>query len=158
MLSLLGVLIGGSIVFFNNILLEMFRDKRKARNIAYSFHGEISALLKIVERRRYVEIIERQIHEKPAGFIIIPVNRTYFNVYMSNISNIGLLESKLTSDISQFYTNANSILEDFESLRSPDFQLLEVDEVEFQKNLLELLKETIELGKKIISDISSTYK
>lgn len=159
LLPLFGVLIGGSIAFFSNIFIEIFRDRRKVKNIAHAFRGEISALLKIVERRKYIELIEEEIENNSMGFVNIPVNRTYFNVYMSNSSNIGLLKPTLTSDISQFYTNANSILEDFESIRNQDFQFPEEGhKIEFEKNLLKLLKETVSLGAKIISDISKTYK
>jgi hypothetical protein len=104
----IGVVIGGVSTFFNNFYLERKRIIAERRNLAQAFSGEVAALLRIVEMRRYVEWVQQAIkYMRFTGqpyHLSIQVRQPYFNVYEQNASRIGILEGPLPSMIATFYT------------------------------------------------------
>lgn len=132
----------------------------ESRRLAQAFLGEIVALEKIAETRLYIEslgrVIEHMETTNTALYFGVKVTKDYFNVYKANVSQIGILETPLPEMICTFYTQMNSILEDFESLSK---QEVEVDFVlTLTKELHKLTTETMDLGRQIKGKIKELYQ
>jgi hypothetical protein len=153
-LPLIGTLLGGLLALLGGFLSPLWHERRRrkseARNLALAFAGEITALREIAERRGYVADIQRLIEYirstgQPA-FIYVLVRKEYFNVYKENVSHIGLLEPPLPRLIATFYTQANSILEDLETLhdQSSNQELLPLEDLlRCYEQLLQLLEDSL---------------
>jgi hypothetical protein len=75
----IGAVIGGLGSFFGSYCLENSKFKREKRNLALAFSGEISALMRIVELREYVNGIEnalQHIRQTREPFLLVPSDHT----------------------------------------------------------------------------------
>lgn len=156
-IAVVGVIIGGAINVVSTYCLEGRKQKAESRRLALAFQGEISALLGIIKRRRYVEICQAVIEEMERTQEKIPitvhVRREYFLVFKTNVGNIGLLECPLPQLIAQFYVQANSVLEDMESHRDGTMDEMDVTYlIEITKEMRALLEETVNVGEEIIKE------
>lgn len=165
-LPLIGVLLGGILSIAGGLLSNLFIECRRAksarRNLALAFAGEISAIVEIVNTRQYIPNLRNAItYMEETGEIYplhISVNRDYFNVYVSNVSNIGILGGRLPRMIATFYTQGNSVLEDINSLSNDALGESDVSfHIEAYKELLKLFESTIVVGHKIVCEIEKTY-
>lgn len=159
---LAGVLAGGIVTLTTTIVLELFRERRSARQIAMAFYGELSALQRIVERRRYIEELQSLIDhicqsEKSSPFVI-RVTKNYFRVYEENIGKIGLLDQAVTEGIASFYVKANAILDDLQSIDDGlhDFETAE-HQVEFYFDMKLLFQETMNDAQELCALINKRY-
>ena len=154
-------LLGG---FLSPTYIDHIRSKREARNLALAFSGEILALKRIVETRRYIEDLRTCVNNiRQTGepiYFSVSIRKEYFQVYKENVSRIGLLKPPLPESIAMFYTQAQSILEDME-----DFNNWTKMEQLGQENLLRryeevliLLESTNVLSSQIIDEISRIYR
>lgn len=119
-LNIIQVAIGGLIAIMGTIGVHAYQRVRDSKALAYSFKGEIGALLDIVRFRKYLEHIDGYIQmidggEQPPIFQV-SVKRNYFLVYERNVGAIGSLKGKLPELIASFYINANSFIEDLDQL------------------------------------------
>lgn len=161
--TVLGAIIALGGAFWSTIVIERRREKRQAKNLASAFYGEITALRSIVEKRNYVDGLKQIISVmKTTGNPLqydVPIEMRYFNVWKENVSNIGILEDPLPADIAIFYTQCNSVLEDFKAIRDGVLDGSDVGAlIGFYNNLLELLNDTLRLGEKILSRIAERYR
>ena len=160
--SLLPVIVGGIIGIAGGVigptLLEFFKRKIERENLTGAFIAEIDALLKIVERRRYVEELESLILQAKSGIdrnasfsYQFSVRRNPFPVYDANLSKIGILKAPLPQKITQLYAQATSILEDIEDMRDgKNIPRDTMESIERLETLLSLFKDTIDLGQEIV--------
>jgi len=163
---LIGVVLGGVLAvsggYFSNHILERNRRKSESKNLAFAFKGELKALSAIANKRGYVKHISNMIKRmqdngKPL-FVLINVRREYFNVYKSNVNNIGMLPAPLPELIARYYIQANSILEDLESYRDGSWASAGVDDLIASKTeLVELMEDTFSLGDSIAEKIDEIY-
>ena len=56
--ALVGALVGGVLTISSNLVLEHVRAASKAQQLAHAIAGEALALIRIVETRRYMELIQ----------------------------------------------------------------------------------------------------
>ena len=160
--TLLAVVVGGVIAIFTNYFFQRHQLSIERRHLAWAFLGELTAIKFIVEKRQYIEgirqaiaITERTNQPFPYHFV---ARRDYFLVFKQNVSKIGMLESPLPELIASFYTQAQSILEDMDSMSENRFANLPPEEfVVMLKQLLELFISTQQLGDQIISEIRRKY-
>jgi hypothetical protein len=165
-MPLLSVVIGGLLAilggFASTIFVEWRRNARESKKLAFAFRGEIQALSTLVKKRGYAEGIEAHIkHMEQTNqplFLQIDVRREYFNIFISNIKNIGILKNPLPELIAKFYVQANSILEDFQSYREGVWHNASVEDlISSHKELLLLIKETFSLADEIVDKIGRLY-
>lgn len=165
-LPLLGVVVGGALAvlggFVSNVLIEIFRDKKESKRLAFAFKGEIQALSHIVKKREYVSainnvILEMERRQEPL-FVNIQVRRDYFNVFNNNVGRIGSLKNPLPENIARFYVQANSILEDLQSYRDGTYSNADLDSVlSSSKDLVEMIEDTFSLADDVVKDIDKLY-
>jgi len=97
-IPLLQTLVGGLLTFLGGLLgsviIQQQQRKAERNSLASAFYGEIQALLKIIERRQYIQRIQEAIEDIRSNREIsfrIKVTRKYFNVYEKNLDKIGIL-------------------------------------------------------------------
>lgn len=161
-IAVVGVIIGGVMSFFNTSRLETRKQAAESRRLALAFQGEIRALLRIVNRRGYLEGFQCVFEEMERTQKKIPINikvrREYFPVFKNNVSNIGLLECPLPELIAQFYVQANSVLEDIESYHDGTLKNEGVRSLIVRvKETHALLQETLVIGEEIIKETKTLY-
>jgi len=154
------MIVGGMLAiaggFFSTWFFEWWRDRRVCKALVLAFRGEISALLKIVERRDYIPWLQNVIAEmKESGKVqkaFFSAKRDYFIVFNANAGSIGLLPSSMPEDVACFYTYAKSVLEDMEQIEagSDDWDLNEA--IEMYSELLAVLQEAVEVGEKVVDE------
>lgn len=85
--------ISGSIL--TTLLVERRQRRREARNLALAFKGEISALIGLIEERRYIARITEnkvQIERTQQPFYMpLRLRFRYAQVYEQNVARKGLL-------------------------------------------------------------------
>lgn len=153
----MGGLIGivGSLA--TSVWLEQVRRRAERRSIKGAIAGEIAALIRIVERRRYIEGLRALIAEAKAGqepdvvWYHFSVRRNPFAVYDANLTRVGMLRHPLPGLITQFYAQASSVLEDIADMREGKLDVQNGQEsVQRLEELLELFEETRALGQRIV--------
>jgi hypothetical protein len=154
-------LLGG---FLSPLLIDSFRNKREVTNLAMAFAGEIAALIRIVETRRYTENIQTCIAQmerthKPI-YYTVTIRQDYVRVYEQNVSRIGLLEASLPENIAMFYTQTQAILEDLAVIDDhPKMEKLgQKNLLRCYKNLLSLLDSIVTLSQPILAEILTIYR
>ena len=165
-LPLIGVLLGAVLSlaggYVSTLLVENRREKRESRNLALAFKGELVALRKIVEERKYIEALKAAIdfiqkHNQPYH-ITVKVRHQYFNVYKNNVNKIGTLNSPLPEWIATFYTQANAVLEDLESYCDGTYATASPDVLlESYKELVRIFGGAMVLAQRICDEIERQY-
>jgi hypothetical protein len=164
MTPLIQTLIGGGLSLLGGLLspiiVDGFRTKREATNLAFAFAGEITALLRIVEARHYIEDMQRCIaHMQKTNepvYFSATIRQDYFRAYQQNVSRIGLLEPPLPKHIALFYMQTQSILEDMADINDhPKMGRLGGENLlRRYEELLTLLESIVALSKQILGDMS----
>jgi hypothetical protein len=160
--ALAGVLAGGVITTGATLFLENRRIRRESSALARAFRGELSALVVIVEKRRYIgnlrDLITHMHSTREAVNFTIRVHREYFNVFNANIDKIGSLNDQLPERIVGFYVTANSILEDLELISDGGLAGTQAtSQVDFYTELLNLFEEAMKDADEIIKMIDKMY-
>ncbi len=164
--SLSGVVVGGAISLTSTLVatfgMELVKQRREARNLAYAFHGGIGAILTILAERKYVDLMRANIASARAGNTIRPLKiraqRNYLELYSKNVERLGILNQALAQRIPVFYTCVNSLLEDVDSLYEGDFdELSQADLLSIYQGFLDLLVKTINLGNHIVALVAEKY-
>ena len=138
--------------------VERIRRRAEARSVAGALVGEITALIQIAERRRYIDGLRALIAEARAGndpnaiyWYQFSVRRNPFAVYDANLTRLGMLRDPLPRLLTQFYTQASSILEDIADMREGKLLARNRDEsVQRLEHLLKLFEDTLVLGREIV--------
>ena len=120
--------------------LYLFRHNyeynHNSTNLKYAFLGEIYAVLRVIEVRKLLEMVDDCIEKTENDNIELPdfsVEGEYFNVYFKNIEKIGIVSPELAKDISAFYTFASSVVEDLNWMA-----VAKIEEVTKEKALKEM--------------------
>jgi hypothetical protein len=159
--ALIGGLIGGVLTIAGNVILEAWKDSRRAECLAHAIAGEASALVEIIETRGYVESVRECAASAHAGetpVINIRVTKNYFPVMESNLEHIGMLPGELPLLIPQLLTRAKAALEDIEALQAGLWS--DRDAAGFAAGydeLAVLLEGTIACARKLVVEVASIY-
>ena len=161
--NLWAVVVGGLIGIAGGtagpLCLQYFNRKAERISLGGALVSEISGLVHIAERRKYIEGLGQLIAfaERNPGPPHIPatfyfsVRRNPFMVYDANLARIGLLHDPLPRKIVRFYTMASAVLEDIADMKEATIPRTRDDSIKSLKSLHQLFGETMELGKEIIS-------
>lgn len=163
--TILPIVVGGLLTFFGGwvggYVSDSRKNKREERNLARAFRGEIAAIRNIAVRRKYAEGLADVIQEietsQRAWQFSVHVRQKYFNVYEKNVDKIGSLASPIPELIATLYTHANSVLEDFQLIRENGVGNSLNEQLDFYRELLEVLRETIRLADKVMEEIDREY-
>jgi hypothetical protein len=162
---LVGALLGGVI----NAAVRRYATFKEGKGIALAIQGEITAIIEIVLKRRYLQHLEKFIHKlsDPAhqltGTDIFTPNvpQNYFPVFHSLGTQIGLL-TDLSDSVAGFYTKAKSVIEDIHSLEEVREKFLngsmEIDRqtlLELTTELRDLLHDTLRIGFQTLEDLKA---
>jgi hypothetical protein len=122
--ALIGGVIGGSLTIGGNLLHEWWRDRRGAERLARAIAGEVGALLRILNRRRYLDTIRDYAQRARDGEIFIfdgRISKNYFPVIEASLGQIGILRAELPVLVPELLTLAKSALEDFEAIEGGEW-------------------------------------
>jgi len=165
---LVGAMFGGVI----NAAVRRYAVFKESQGIALAIRGEISAIIEIVLKRRYLQHLEKFMHQlsDPAyqltsNDIVLPrISENYFPVFNSLTNKIGSL-GDLSETVAGFYTKAKSIIEDIHALEEvKDKSAAGSRDVE-KKALLEmttelhdLLHDTMRIGFQTVEDLKNFHE
>lgn len=118
--AVLGALCSGIIQFILN-----FRERKlKAKSIEAAYYGEINSLLYLIHKRNFRKLLENNKSEINKSqktrainnaifepFLVVHSDK-FWNVYLTNSENIGLVNANIVKDIIKFYNLIFGLLED----------------------------------------------
>lgn len=112
-----GAFVGGISAFFPNYLIELKKRRDVRTSVKGALLAEVSALVTIVETRRYIEGMKgvaAHLHENPGATSRFRVNipEHYSRVYQAHIDRIGVLEPALAVKLIQFHQLIDAIVQD----------------------------------------------
>lgn len=148
-----GAFIGGISTFLPSYFLETRKHRLEQQAITTALTSEISALLKIIDHRKYLDgLIEAVDHLKanPGDRYILTVKvpEHYSRVYQSHIDRIGLVKPALAADIIEFHQLIDAVVQDI----VPDSPVQEEGgDIETFEELVKILTSAIHIGQKIVS-------
>ncbi|MDP1539506.1 MAG: hypothetical protein Q8L72_02500 [Moraxellaceae bacterium] len=148
-----GAFVGGISTFFPSYFLEARRHRLERKGITAALISEISALLKIIERRNFlggffdaIQYLEENPNDRYTLTVKVPDH--YSRVYQSHIDRIGLVEPKLAADIIEFHQLIDAVVQDI----VPGSPLQEYGgDIEAFEELIKILGSAKHLGHKILS-------
>jgi hypothetical protein len=162
---LIGMLLGGVI----NAAVRRYATFKEGKGIALALQGEITAIIEIVLKRRYLQHLEKLIdllsnptYQLTGKDIFAPrISQNYFPVFNSLANKIGLLtEWSLT--VADFYTKVKSIMEDINALEEMRDKIVtgeqDVDRpalLEFTNELHDLLHDALRIGIQTVEDLKN---
>jgi hypothetical protein len=159
--TLIAVIVGGGISIAGQVILELVREGRKTEQLSLAIAGEISALLLIVDARRYVEAILANLALARAGttsLLKVHIEQTYFSVIEANLQNIGMLPGELTLLIPKFLTLSKSTLEDISAIRAGDWDDKTAAELAtMYDGLHQVIVAATSTGREIVALIEAIY-
>jgi hypothetical protein len=154
-----GAFIGAISTFIPAIFIENLKARRDRKSLTFAIYAEISATLKLIEFRQYIEHIHVVIQRLKQGIIpnatyqiIVPDD--YCLVYKSNISKIGTLDSNIQIQLVQFYQLLEGVIQDVKpgGILNATPQGLEQFE-----SVLKVSEQMIHLGSELMKKIEKQY-
>lgn len=147
-----GAFVGAISTFFPTLLIERNKKRQEAKTVLFALVAEISALLKIIEVRNYIESIQNIIKHLEANpefthSFKVHVPDHYSRVYQSHVSNLGLLEIKQATQIIEFHQMIDAIVQDIK----PGGLIAENHVgVESYREMLSIFEAAREIGSEIV--------
>ena len=145
------VIIGSFIGFLSSYLLQKQKDKREEKSLSSAMIAEIDAILRVIEKRGYIEGLEQEVAALENGDIedseysvIIPGH--YSRLYQSNASRIGLINNKLSSRIITFHQLIDSVVQDISPNGTISKNKVSADDL---RETIKFLKDAVKLGNEI---------
>jgi hypothetical protein len=165
--TIISVIVGGIIAIGGGFIQRFYERRHEKRSLRAALRAEIQTILDIVGRRDYIEGLSKFIDAIERGstnLLQIRVGRDYDTVFKTNCGNLGLLPSETAGKTVRFYYLVSSIAQDLDLLRdAADKPLLQAQyglntqdgNLAFHKQMQQLSIETIELGKKLVSELAT---
>lgn len=162
---LIGALFGGII----NAAVRQYATFKEGKGIALALQGEITAIIEIVLKRRYLQHLEKIIqklsdpaHLLTANDIFSPrISENYFPVFNSLANKIGLLTDR-SAAVADFYIKAKSIIEDIHALEEMRDKIvtgaMDIDRpalLELTTELRDLLHDALRIGIQTVEDLKN---
>lgn len=145
-----GTVVGAITTYYPTKYLEDRRAKEFSKQVQNCIIAEISALIRIIENRKYVESIEDAIShleknpsEQYQLFADIPLH--YSKIYQEQCKNIGVLDRKTAREIINFYQLIDAVVQDLKTSGSFSTH----PSLKGYKESLEMFKLAIQIGKNL---------
>lgn len=152
-------LFAGILALISTLLVQLYNRSQERKSLKRALLGEIKGILLLIQTRNYKNNLISWIHDLEnkkeltrKSFLSNPKNN-YFAIYEANAAKIGLLPSKSTTDIVEFYTLLKSLLEDSENeelFNRPTEKVISM----LNENL-NLLSKAIYIGEKAMQNLMS---
>lgn len=162
---LVGALLGGVI----NAAVRRYATYKESKAIALAIQGEISAIIEIVLKRRYLQHLDKIIHKlsDPTHQLTVTdiftprISQNYFPVLNSLTNKIGLIDEH-SGAIADFYTKVKSIIEDIHVLEEMRHNqrtgAMDVDAkalLDCTQELHDLLHDALRIGIQTVEDLKN---
>ncbi|MCX9539800.1 hypothetical protein [Vibrio cholerae] len=145
-----GTLIGGLVTFVPAKYFEDRRNKQFSEQVQNCVISEVSALIRIIESRKYVESIEEAVEhlqKNPSDtftlFADIPPHYTL--IYREQCKNLGVLDRAVARDIINFYQLIDAVVQDIK----PDGTFSIHPSLEAYQEALSMFKLAVQIGKEL---------
>ncbi|VXC15602.1 conserved hypothetical protein [Pseudomonas sp. 9AZ] len=148
-----GAFIGGVSTFFPTYIIEARKRRHEKDAITTALLSEISALLKIVEHRKYLDSVEEAVaylkeNTEALYKFSVRIPEHYSRVYQFHVANIGIVNPSLAASIIEFHQLIDAVVQDV-TLGGPIAET--GGDAEAFEELLAILKSAISIGQKITS-------
>jgi hypothetical protein len=158
---ILAAAVGGGIAILTGVAQELFKDSRKAQQLAHAIAGEVGAALEIVKKRGYVDLLINYRDAAIAGnaqIVKVSIQKTFFPVMEANLQNIGLLPVELPLLCTRFLTLSKAALEDVSCLNTGTWDHLDAPNLaRLYNELIEVLEAVAKTGSEIIALVATLY-
>jgi hypothetical protein len=159
--ALIGGVIGGVLTIAGNLIHEWWRDRRNSRQLSHAIAGEVGALVRILERRRYLETIKDYAQRARQGEIAVfdgRISKNYFPVIEASLDQIGTLPGELPILIPELLTLAKSALEDLEAIEAGEWSDRDAEGYATgYDELAEVLESGLDAGRSIVVAVARVY-
>jgi hypothetical protein len=143
-----GALLGG----VTTALTARYAAFKESKGIAEALCADLTALLQVVDQRRYVDAIQGSItrlgdpHHTPThtDAVSIRIGEDYFTVFNATVAKIGTLPT-LSARIVKTYTLAKSLIEDVKELREIQKGAFKNEHELSRDGLLAMTREMLEM-------------
>jgi hypothetical protein len=147
-----GAFVGGVSTFLPSYLMEKRKLKQETRSVETALISEVSALLEVIEHRRYVYGLEETVHylkQNPGKekFFAAKIPEHYSRIYQEHISKIGLFHPDLSAKIIRFYQLIDSGVQD---ISTGGFIAETGGDIEAFEELLEIFHSAVKIGREIV--------
>lgn len=112
-----GAFIGGIATIVPNYCIERTKRTNECRAVTSALLAEVSALLTIIEHRKYIEnfrLIALHLHNHPSSLykFSVKVPDHYSRVYQAHIDRLGVIDPQQAAKIIEFHQLLDSIVQD----------------------------------------------
>jgi hypothetical protein len=155
MSEIFSVLVGGGLALVGGAGSTIWQNRRERRSLGYALAGEIQAIVDVVERKKYREVVDQCIETvmktKQPHSIRIRMKQNYFVVYEANAAKIGLLPRNTARRVARFYTYLKAIIED---VTDEDYVVQsDTEALQRLRALRELLDSLVTKGLKVAGEL-----
>lgn len=158
--ALAGAAVGGSLTIISSFVLESYRTAARAEQLAHAIAGEVCAILEIVERRGYLNLLEDHRRRALRGervAVNVKVSHNYFATIEANLDSIGMLPAELPLLIPRFLTYAKSAIEDLSLVDDPSPAMPAAQLAGIYSELIDVLEHALRNGQKIVALVAAIY-
>ncbi|QFT39669.1 MULTISPECIES: hypothetical protein [unclassified Vibrio] len=145
-----GALVGGLVTFFPTKYLEDRKQKQFALQVRNCIIAEVSALIRVIENRKYVKAIEEAVdhlRNNPTDTYTleadIPIH--YSQIYQAQCQNLGVLDRTVARDIISFYQLVDAVVQDIK----PEGTFSKHPSLEAYLESLEMFRLAVKIGKSL---------
>lgn len=132
--------------------LPLFLSNRRQRStLAASLAAEISAIVAICERHKYIEhcnqLLQHMKKNPHVNGVRMHLRQDYTSIFAANLALLGLLPAERAADVVKFYTQIKSLIEN----AHPEAAVPPTPEaaIHHLENQIALLEETMSLGRSV---------
>ncbi len=145
-----GALVGAMATFFPTKYLEDRKHKQFAGQVQNCILAEISALVRIIENRKYVEGMEEAVahlRNNPTDVYTLhaDIPAHYSNIYREQCLNLGVLDRIVARDIINFYQLIDAVIQDIKL----DGTFSKHPSIEGYTEALKMFKLAVKIGKNL---------
>lgn len=150
-----GVLVGS----FTSWLLEKRREGAFAKQIENCLVAEISALIEIIEHRKYMQHIAGYVEDlrsQPAGktrVMTVDVPLHYSRVYQDNCKHVGVVKTQIAHDVITFHQLIDAVIQDIKPGGTCNSN--KGAELETYVEMQEILEQALKIGKELTKNIEN---
>ena len=150
-MGVIGSFVGAISTFLPNYILERAKSKNESEALKCALLAEISAMVQICARRKYVEGLRdvcahlsgNSEIEEYSYTVIVPSH--YSRIYQENCSNIGMLDKDIATEIVRFHQLLDAVVQDV----TPGGVLSSGAGIAAYDEAYNLLREALDIGNKI---------
>ena len=146
-----GALVGAISAIFPNMIIERLKERRAVKALTGSIVCEVSAILAIIERRRYLEAFEEAIEalrSMPGTVrtfqVIVPDN--YFKIYHANLDRVSQIDRSIRDKVATFYQLIEAVIQD---VKPGGMFSISGQGIDAYNETTSILRQAIELGLEI---------